>query len=139
MYTFSLCQVVLNISFGFMVANDGFVLPFSFLTLHFRFFLRVGNMELVFISIRNFFHSSGDQWFGKMGFGQAEQHCTHSVHMSSCLYSTVQLQGASLASVEVWLTFSSSNFTKIPTPNIQTSKQHTKLQIEQALPVKKTW
>ena len=38
MYTFSLCQVVLNISFGFMVANDGFVLPFSFLTLHFRFF-----------------------------------------------------------------------------------------------------
>ena len=40
--------------------------------------------------------------------GQAEQHCTHD-QMLSCLYSTVQLPGASLASVEVSLTFSSSN------------------------------
>ena len=34
-----------------------------------------------------------------MGLGQAEQLCTLSVNICSCLYSTVQLSGASLASV----------------------------------------
>jgi hypothetical protein len=34
-----------------------------------------------------------------MGLGQAEQHLTLSVHMYSCLYSTVQQAGDSLASV----------------------------------------
>ena len=36
-------------------------------------------------------------------FGPIEQHCTH-VHIVSCFYCTVQLPGASLASVEVLLT-----------------------------------
>ena len=39
----------------------------------------------------------------KMGLGQAEQLRTLSVDMYSCLYSTVQLPGASLALVEVSL------------------------------------
>ena len=38
-----------------------------------------------------------------MGLGQAEQHCTFCVHVFSCVYSTVQLPGASLASVEVYI------------------------------------
>jgi hypothetical protein len=38
------------------------------------------------------------------GLDQAEQLCRLSVHMYSCLYSTVQLTGASLASEEVSLT-----------------------------------
>ena len=41
----------------------------------------------------------------KMGFVQAEQLCTLSVDRCSCLLSTVQLPGVSLASVEVSLTF----------------------------------
>ena len=36
---------------------------------------------------------------GKMGLGQAEQNCILCVHMFSCLYCTVQLPDASLASV----------------------------------------
>ena len=39
-----------------------------------------------------------------MDLGQAEQLCSLSVHMYSCLDSTVQLPGTSLASVEVLLT-----------------------------------
>ena len=38
---------------------------------------------------------------GKMGLGQGEQHCILCVHISDCLYSTLQLLGANLASVEV--------------------------------------
>ena len=40
----------------------------------------------------------------QMGLDHAEQLRTLDVHMYSCLYSTVQLTGASLASVEVSLT-----------------------------------
>ena len=40
----------------------------------------------------------------KMGLGQDEQLCTLSVDMFSGLYSTLQLPGAGLASVEVLLT-----------------------------------
>ena len=43
---------------------------------------------------------------GEMGLGQAEQHFTLSLHMYNCLYSTVYLPGASLASIEVLLTIS---------------------------------
>ena len=39
-----------------------------------------------------------------MGLDQAEQLRTLDVHIYSCLYSIVQLTGASLASVEVSLT-----------------------------------
>ena len=39
-----------------------------------------------------------------MGLGQTKQHRTLSLHMSSCVYSTVQLSGTRLASVEVPLT-----------------------------------
>ena len=38
-----------------------------------------------------------------MGLGEAEQLCTLSVDMCSCLYATVQLAGASLAVAEVSL------------------------------------
>jgi hypothetical protein len=38
-----------------------------------------------------------------MGLGQAEQHCTICVHMSSFLYATLQLIGASLASEDMFL------------------------------------
>ena len=43
--------------------------------------------------------------FSKKGLGQAEQHCTLFVHISKCLYSTVQLPGATLASVSVGFYF----------------------------------
>ena len=36
---------------------------------------------------------------GKMGLSQAEQNCILCVHIFSCLYCTVHLPGASLASV----------------------------------------
>jgi hypothetical protein len=39
-----------------------------------------------------------------MYFGQAEQLCTRSVDMYSCLYSNIQVPGASQASVEVLFT-----------------------------------
>ena len=41
-----------------------------------------------------------------MDLSQAEQHRTLSVHIYSCLYSIVQLPGASLAAVEVSSTLS---------------------------------
>ena len=40
----------------------------------------------------------------KIGFGQAEKLCTLSVDIHNCLYSTIQLPGASLATAEVSLT-----------------------------------
>ena len=43
--------------------------------------------------------------------GQGEQHRTLSVHIYSCLYSILQLPGASLASVEVLLTLSETLWT----------------------------
>jgi hypothetical protein len=41
-----------------------------------------------------------------MGLGQAKQHCTFCVHISSCLYLTAQLTGATL-SFKVAFTISS--------------------------------
>ena len=46
--------------------------------------------------------SSGRSLLLFLPLGQAEQHCTHE-HTVSGLYSTVQLPGASLASVTVTL------------------------------------
>ena len=43
--------------------------------------------------------------------GQSKQHHTLSLHMYSCLYSIVQLPGASRASVEVLLTLSETLWT----------------------------
>ena len=67
---------------------------------------------------------------GKMGLGQAEQHCTLFVHMSSFLYATLQLIGASLASEEVYQHVF-DNFNKFQIPDKQT-----KLCMEKASAVK---
>ena len=64
-----------------------------------------------------------------MGSGQVEQHCTLCVHMSSFLYSTVQLPGFSLASVEVALTLKKKNRSL--------DAAYTIIHVKKALPFKK--
>ena len=66
---------------------------------------RIGLQSYSFPQMLHFLHVHPKIGVGKMGYCQAQQHCTLSVHMPSCLYSTVQLIGASLASVEVSLIF----------------------------------
>ena len=90
------------------------IIDISRLTKHRKFYVESIEIISLFCSLSRYgsclketnmiLKRSGGSWVSQFVLGQAEQHCAQSIHIVSCLYSSVKLPGASLTSVEVLLT-----------------------------------